>query len=298
MAAFESIEIAGKGIGMVATRGIAEGELILSEAPLLTWASKASTETSPAGALLQEVMTDDVTRQINELSDSQRERLLSLHDRFTEGGAKSVLGILGTNGFNQSDGHMILCERISRLNHSCCPNCESTFHEDINQKQIYASRAIRKGEELCISYIDVRATRSKRLELLGMWGFQCACDACASQDLDSDARRSRMVMLNPDKGDPASFQDPNSAVESLLELLQLYDQEDLSSQQHQKRACQLLFQFSLQVPDLLASEKWLKKALEHASLCQAADHHETKLMQETLATLREKIEIYMPAAAS
>eukprot|EP00931_Biecheleriopsis_adriatica_P102995 TRINITY_DN77890_c0_g1_i1.p1 TRINITY_DN77890_c0_g1~~TRINITY_DN77890_c0_g1_i1.p1 ORF type:complete len:373 (-),score=52.85 TRINITY_DN77890_c0_g1_i1:108-1226(-) len=294
---FQSVEIAGKGIGVIATRDIAEGELVLSESPLLTWSVEASTEVGAAGASLCEVVPEEVLQTINGLSDASKQRLLSLHDRFADGGPKTLLGILSTNGFSHSDGLMILCEATSRFNHSCCPNCESTFYDGADEKQIYASRAIQEGEELCIPYIDVRVTRQERQDLLDMWGFRCSCEACSSPDAESDMRRARMRQLNPDKGSASSFQEPEVAIESVLELLKLYGEESLPSQQHRKRACQQLFQFSLQASDLLGAEKWLAQALQHAEMCQAADHSETELMRGTLKTLQEKIEQYMPGAS-
>lgn len=66
-------------------------------------------------------------------------------------------------------------------NHSCMPNlqkrrCGRTW-------RFWTLRDIRKGEELCITYLggDERdlTTTERRQKLRESWGFQCACDLCA-----------------------------------------------------------------------------------------------------------------------
>jgi len=65
----------------------------------------------------------------------------------------------------------------SLFNHSCFPNCVIMYQK--NQQVIRAIRKIRKGEEICYSYIDSAMTTSVRRDLLlDKYFFKCFCEKC------------------------------------------------------------------------------------------------------------------------
>eukprot|EP00746_Dinoflagellata_sp_MGD_P123070 gnl/MRDRNA2_/MRDRNA2_57797_c0_seq2.p1 gnl/MRDRNA2_/MRDRNA2_57797_c0~~gnl/MRDRNA2_/MRDRNA2_57797_c0_seq2.p1 ORF type:complete len:247 (+),score=24.82 gnl/MRDRNA2_/MRDRNA2_57797_c0_seq2:162-902(+) len=185
------VPVTGKGLGVVATRDIARGELIVSETPLIVRRrGDAISSCGPAW------------KQFYALSLGQRAVVCSLHDAHVYanhdgdlGGNKSLEGILNSNcyarGGDTDQG--LLSEIISRFNHSCVPNCEHSFDEDFFQGQVYACSAIPVGSELCTTYVDVIDTRADRIDQLkDMYGFQCECPACNSEDWEtSDLRRHR-----------------------------------------------------------------------------------------------------------
>ena len=79
---------------------------------------------------------------------------------------------------------------ISRVNHSCDPNAEVRFLFDDHRATLVATRRIRAGEEVSISYIDdnARAGVKRRREMLAGWGFECECAKC-----DAESRWQRRL---------------------------------------------------------------------------------------------------------
>ncbi|MCJ1351948.1 MAG: hypothetical protein MMC33_001932 [Icmadophila ericetorum] len=81
----------------------------------------------------------------------------------------------------------------SMMNHSCRPSLE--YLEDVGMPgngtnlALLASRDIRKGEEVFVSYIDIERykTREERRKKLFPWfGGDCACERCVEEELGLD----------------------------------------------------------------------------------------------------------------
>eukprot|EP01061_Rhynchopus_euleeides_P016093 TRINITY_DN27286_c0_g1_i1.p1 TRINITY_DN27286_c0_g1~~TRINITY_DN27286_c0_g1_i1.p1 ORF type:complete len:453 (+),score=192.50 TRINITY_DN27286_c0_g1_i1:185-1360(+) len=72
----------------------------------------------------------------------------------------------------------------SCFNHSCDPNIQVSYCDDNDESLVvHALRDIRKGEELCISYIDEDAEYSVRQEqLLDHYLFKCTCVKCTAYE--------------------------------------------------------------------------------------------------------------------
>jgi len=70
--------------------------------------------------------------------------------------------------------------RISCLNHSCNHNAEVHFLDESHEGTVIARRSIRKGEEMCISYISdsESADVTQRRASLRDYGFTCDCQKC------------------------------------------------------------------------------------------------------------------------
>lgn len=72
---------------------------------------------------------------------------------------------------------VILDPTIALLNHSCSPNAYITF--DGNLAVLRAFTLIRPGDQVSISYIDVRTRyKSRQAELKSRYYFECKCDRC------------------------------------------------------------------------------------------------------------------------
>ena len=67
-------------------------------------------------------------------------------------------------------------------NHSCDPNCEFTSSEGGRYIREFATRDIKEGEELTISYLepdDLLKDAEERKDLLfESFGFECVCRRC------------------------------------------------------------------------------------------------------------------------
>jgi len=204
VACLEVVGIEGKGKGAVAKRDVKPGELIVSEAPLLSFRHN-----SPMSVVVE---------QCGMLADDATVAFMDLHDAYVKPGEpKTAEGVLKTNAaevlMSDNTPLRVLCQTISRFNHSCNPNCEAVWSEEIGQNQVYACIEIKAGEELSLSYIEHRAPREERQEeLLEDYKFQCRCSACESADPDCDERRMRMLELHPELGDPDYFAEPEEKV--------------------------------------------------------------------------------------
>ncbi|MEE6475481.1 hypothetical protein FKM82_010761 [Ascaphus truei] len=94
------------------------------------------------------------------------------------------------NSFTISDGEMQdvgvgLYPSMSLLNHSCDPNCVIVFEG--RHILLRTVKEIPKGEELTISYIDVKVnTHMRQNQLQRQYCFICDCHRCQSRDKDTD----------------------------------------------------------------------------------------------------------------
>lgn len=70
---------------------------------------------------------------------------------------------------------------LSRINHSCLPNCSRTYFEDQELMVIIANAPITRGDQLTISYsfvglgVNFAANQS---HIRNSWKFVCQCSAC------------------------------------------------------------------------------------------------------------------------
>ncbi|CAH1423548.1 unnamed protein product [Lactuca virosa] len=71
----------------------------------------------------------------------------------------------------------------SCMNHSCCPTAKAFKRDEDRDGQatILASRPIKKGEEITISYIDEELPFEERQALLADYGFRCKCLKCIQE---------------------------------------------------------------------------------------------------------------------
>lgn len=76
----------------------------------------------------------------------------------------------------------------SYLAHSCSPNTEVRFPDNNNVLSIVATKPIKAGEELRISYIRVgdRNCSNRRSELETKWRFNCTCTKCLEETGEVD----------------------------------------------------------------------------------------------------------------
>lgn len=162
-------DIPGKGVGVIATRQISVGTLVLSERPIIQVASST----------YQASLAHLVLAQLQKLDSHDREGFLAL--RNTHEQMLPIEGIFKTNaiplGSGSSAGDIFI--QCSRFNHSCTAN--AAYHWDANQKRerVFAIREINPEEEIVVSYLseDVWAlpTKERKARILQEFGFQCRC---------------------------------------------------------------------------------------------------------------------------
>ena len=151
--------IAGAGDGCVAARNLAVGTCLIAERPVRA----ASMENLSAAIAVDLGRFNQLCRPAD-ASDS----------------GSIAAGIVAQNAFLTSSGSAWLCQRASKLNHSCAPSC-AVLDCDDGLIRVVTTRAVGAGEELCICYsaaafFQPTAERAATLERL--WRFRCTCPRC------------------------------------------------------------------------------------------------------------------------
>lgn len=98
------------------------------------------------------------------------------------------------NAFNLDNTESIIIPGIllngAIFNHSCDPNVSFTYSN--SKMYFFANRDIKKGEELCDSYVNISMNSEKRTMLLKQrYGFDCNCTSCITKSI---ANRSNEIM--------------------------------------------------------------------------------------------------------
>jgi SET domain-containing protein len=212
-----------KGLGVFAKTSIPRGTRIFSEAPLL--AISPGQSAGDIYSASRSLSSDDkrkflglsthITNELKIMRWSQAvwytltHTISSLFRTKGESGAMSwpnprehvtILSIFRNNAFNlgsSSAFQQAVFPNISRINHSCVPNAQGNFHDELGRFNIHATRDIAMGEELTLNYLqELGAAREMRQErLISGYGFSCECKACdmsSSKGRDGEKRRVKM----------------------------------------------------------------------------------------------------------
>jgi len=109
---YKVTSLVGKGHGMIATRKVFPGEVILSETPLIVVPNRIFRD-------FQKVETF-IERRLNVMSCEDRDRFLSMAD-CCDGAGLGFCGRFYTNAMNYA-GDACVCPDMAKANHSCRPN--------------------------------------------------------------------------------------------------------------------------------------------------------------------------------
>lgn len=187
-------DLPGKGKGLIAIENISKGTRIVSEEPIITVPRR-----EPNGKRLRK----RVCRQVDSLSEHQRQAFLSMHNIHTYGNAaERYVGIVRTNGLPiRNDGSEAgIFFEACRINHACDNNAQKNWNENTRRHTVHALRDIKKGEEITIYYLGAHKNRATRQqELQSKFGFTCSCRLCslpADQNEESDKRLDAIYRLD------------------------------------------------------------------------------------------------------
>ncbi|KAK3321969.1 hypothetical protein B0H66DRAFT_638475 [Apodospora peruviana] len=221
---FKVVEVPNKGLGVVATRHISRYEEIMVDyASLAVEITFASLVPAKTGYRVLHLAVD-------QLADP--ESILGL-GKSNDLAADEIENVLRTNAFHTILGgmpHMALYPVVSRINHACKPNAYTRFIPRTLSVSVGASRDIKPGEEITISYVTVGQTTAERHKALKHWGFECQCDLCTSSEQEiaaSDARRREIDDLRGQAA--AAYQEgkPYQALRLTRQVLGLIPSEEL-----------------------------------------------------------------------
>ncbi|ERS99739.1 hypothetical protein HMPREF1624_03103 [Sporothrix schenckii ATCC 58251] len=222
----------GKGFGVVATKYLNRGDLIMS-----TTASVVIDY-----ALFESIPDEDVVRMqtvaVDSLPPRHHARFMNLSTHAaTEGHEQIVNKILATNAFDiETDddderGYFVVFPEISRLNHDCRPNADYHFDYDTLTQHIHAVRPIAAGEEITVSYMDLIKPRKARMDKLKhTWGFECGCSLCTQNRPMTRASDARIAQILDLRDEFRDYTVTSRATPQMAELfISLFEQERLDA---------------------------------------------------------------------
>ncbi|KAH8687558.1 hypothetical protein BGZ60DRAFT_393911 [Tricladium varicosporioides] len=260
---YEIKQIPNKDLGLIATRTLPAGTIILNEAPLI---SIPLPQMVPGVGFPLQEMVSSLQSSYNLLSPSQQEDYLSLHEfRFpSETDQDKLLTIFRSNAYNTGSNNVGLFPKIARINHDCTPNCGNYWSEKTGRRIIYTNREVKKGEEITVSYIPLLLKAGKRRERLGQYGFVCGCEACRKGEEGGDKVRVKvgnaLESLEGKVGRVSKKAEVNEKlVKKAVELVAMIEDEGLRD--YVARAFHLAAVFSERVGEMESARKWAMKEL-------------------------------------
>ena len=139
---FKLTELAGKGLGLVATRLIRKAEVVIRENPALVMVKGGKS----------------LVEQFSAHDEKMQSEILALYHDNPEGSLEMRLKqifLANACDIGGGVGGVALYITLPRMNHSCVP-CVVWSHKAGAPltKEVRALRDIRPGEELCPNYID------------------------------------------------------------------------------------------------------------------------------------------------
>ncbi|OAA55029.1 SET domain protein [Niveomyces insectorum RCEF 264] len=222
----------GKGYGVVATKYLNRGDLIMS----------VTASVVVDYALYDAAPERDVNRlqaaAVDYLPDLHRARFLNLSTHSaTETYDERVTKILATNAFDidgDDDGEyglFVVFPEVSRLNHDCRPNADYHYDYDTLTQHVHAVRPIAAGEEITVSYMDLIKPRQQRVDKLqSTWGFQCGCSLCSQGPALIEASDARIAQINELRSEFQDYSTASRATPQMAELfVSLYQQERMDA---------------------------------------------------------------------
>jgi len=205
-------EIPGRGKGLIATRKIPPGTLIIDEPPIIV-----------VDRVSQEKMQNDIFEEFEQLSPEDKRAVLEMHDPAFIHSNKQDIGQITMNQFELRAkvlrifdvNSLDVCEQaeleikktslhrtISRLNHSCAPNVFWSWKKNDlwkTEKEVRAIREIEKGEEIVASYIadgtSFELRTSRRMKLSKKWTFDCECMVCSLHGTDLKKNEETRMLI-------------------------------------------------------------------------------------------------------
>ena len=192
------VVVEDRGRGMVATRDIKQGHLVVQDCAILT--AEYETVTNPDN-------WESLVEAVAGLPGADQDRFFSLQPRLNKGqilqsrlielgeegerkGELFTAQIVLNNGIALADpgynnDRVGIFPRLSFINHSCSPNAKwSQVEGNMERKEVRALTRIKKGEEITCSYFGdaedmVFASREERQQFLESWNFECKCVLCS-----------------------------------------------------------------------------------------------------------------------
>jgi len=186
----------GKGRGLVATRTIEAGEVIVIEEPLLVVYSTDNED------ILEELVnsSEEVKARIMSLSDlgdldfgcANFFSSITLENQHPDMKMLEVLMRKFRANMHSAPGEAeddicAVYDTICLINHSCSPNALCVDHEDGERFEVRSCQKILEGQEILVSYYifsDLPSRQERIAEIQEDRHFQCRCGLCSLSGKD------------------------------------------------------------------------------------------------------------------
>ncbi|KXN88140.1 SET domain-containing protein 5, partial [Leucoagaricus sp. SymC.cos] len=218
-------DLPGKGKGLLASRDIKQGELLLREKPLFVVPRQiSSSPTALIAGLLAQLGQDEQDTFYN-LSYVHFPKHLDpdMHQD------QVALAIFQTNAVAAGDGVGIF-PKMARINHGCSSafNVVYTWREKEEALFVHALKSIRQGEELLTSYTNSKRSRDhRRAFLVEHYGFECQCSVCSLPEAESQASDRRLEAISEEYERFASWgQGRISGTDAIAHVRKIWQLED------------------------------------------------------------------------
>ena len=199
-------QIAGKGFGLIALREIKPGTIIFKEKPQFVPKDYAPLEAQRLSKSLMNAFSAMCQKDQEEFLELPNKYLdpKFIHDEKPEWyftwkdyaeslkhfDGKLLLKIICIHSTNSSENDYAspVGIRVSRINHSCCPNSHLGRNED-GEIEIVANSKILEGQEISISFLGYNEFMKnvKERQKYFLWnGFICSCEICQREEIKND----------------------------------------------------------------------------------------------------------------
>lgn len=184
---FEVVEVPGKGRGLVATKVLEVGDLVVSEKPLLTLKCQPTPRDFRVTMANFEKLTPEKKGVILAMEETGEVKLSAgfcLLNDSEQQMARKFQAYAIDSGLDE-DAPSALYEHICLINHSCSPNVFWTDGKETAQ-EVRVCRRIEVGEEIVAGYYvfsDFPLRQERRDKISRERQFLCHCRLC-SLDMD------------------------------------------------------------------------------------------------------------------
>ncbi|KAF9454826.1 SET domain-containing protein [Macrolepiota fuliginosa MF-IS2] len=187
-------DLPGRGKGLIASRDIEQGELLLREKPLFVVPRQVSSSPSALISGLLMKLNEDEQAAFYNLSYVNFPKHLDPDEHRDE----VSLAIFQTNAVAAGDGVGIF-PKMARINHGCSSafNVVYTWREKEGALYVHALKSINRGQELLTSYTNSKRSRHDRRAFLAEhYGFECQCSVCSLSEAESRASDARLRAIS------------------------------------------------------------------------------------------------------
>ena len=179
----------GRGRGLFARSDLKAGTVVVEDVALvrLTVPHTPATLAKFVAQLRSEVRTLDEDRQEEFFSLHIARPELSSKDR----GELRMMAVYQANAvtikeLDKLKGKYLgtaVFPVISRINHSCKPNCVWSFNTAQGVAEVRCVRDVKMGEEILANYVNPLSSRADRQTVLtAKYNFTCDCEVCRSEE--------------------------------------------------------------------------------------------------------------------